>query len=561
MLGYHEYHNESMPSAEQADLRRLPCRAPSACCARGDAAFRIRSILLRRRCGGRPRASGSEAVRAASFLTVPEAAEVVFIAQDKPADQFVNHVAGETMKALDPLVKKAIADKRPIKFTTAAGARFFLRSVATDDLLKMERTPAVHLELLFRPGVRDEFRREAISALAKQDKKPELVLLVNAIKTHDESSSTEETVAFDLARLLTAMPMAELTQSRADLAALATTGKTATTRQLGFAALLAADGTIDRAWETATKSVSALQDFVAAAPMVRDPALRAALYPKVKELLGGLPADLAKTVGVGQAVAGRYVRVELPGKQRTLTLAEVEVFSDGVNVARRGKAIQSSTSNGGVAGRAIDGNTSGSWAGGGQTHSDEGSDDPGWEVDLGRELPIERIAVWNRTDGNLATRLNNFTLRLLDSDKKTVFQSVKNPTPKEKAEFKVGAVSPERIVRKAAMLALASVRGQEADAFQAIAKYLNSEVDRAAAVQALLRIPVRDWPKDDARPHLGTVMKFIRSLPVAERTTPVALDMMQLGESLADSSRRLRRAARKAGEIIASSASARSSTR
>jgi putative heme-binding domain-containing protein len=232
-------------------------------------------------------------------------------------------------------------------------------------------------------------------------------------------------------------------------------------------------------------------------------------------------------------VNGRYVRVELPGKQRTLTLAEVEVFSDGINVARRGKARQSSTSNGGVAGRGIDGNTNGAWAAGGQTHTNEGTDDPWWEVDLGREAPIDRITVWNRTDGNLATRLNNFTVRVLDSDKKTVFQTVKHPTPREKAEFKVGAVSPERIIRKAAMLALVSVRGQEADAFRAIAKHLAVDADRAAAVQALLRIPVRDWPKDDAKLHLDSAMKFIRSLPVAERTTPIALDMMQLGESLA----------------------------
>ena len=49
-------------------------------------------------------------------------------------------------------------------------------------------------------------------------------------------------------------------------------------------------------------------------------------------------------------------------------------------------------------------------------------------------------------------------------------------------------------------------------------------------MQALLRIPARDWPKDEAKPLLDAVMKFIRSLPVAERTTPVALDAMQLGE-------------------------------
>ena len=214
--------------------------------------------------------------------------------------------------------------------------------------------------------------------------------------------------------------------------------------------------------------------------MVRDPALRAALYPKVKALLGGLPPDLAKTVGAGKAVTGRYVRIELPGKQRTLTLAEVEVFSDGVNVARKGKATQSSTASRrrrrprrSTATRAATTPTAAR-----RTRS-EGTDNPWWEVDLGREVPIEKIVVCNRTDGNLGDRLNNFTVRVLDANKKTVFESAKNPTPKEKAEFTVGAVSPERVVRKAAMLALASVRGKEADAFKAIAKFLADDDDRA----------------------------------------------------------------------------------
>ena len=48
---------------------------------------------------------------------------------------------------------------------------------------------------------------------------------------------------------------------------------------------------------------------------------------------------------------------------------------------------------------------------------------------------------------------------MLDAEKQTVFQAQKNPTPKEKAEFKVGAASPQRVIRKSAMFALASVRG------------------------------------------------------------------------------------------------------
>src|SRR5205085_9230938 len=127
-----------------------------------------------------------------------------------------------------------------------------------------------------------------------------------------------------------------------------------------------------------------------------------------------------------------------------------------------GKASHSSTAHGGVASRAIDGNTNGEFTEGAtSTHTQEGTDDPWWEVDLGREVPVERIVVWNRTDGNLGTRLKDYVVRVLDADKRTVFQKTKQPAPKVSAEFKVGSGSPERVVRRAAMLALVSVRGQE----------------------------------------------------------------------------------------------------
>ena len=51
----------------------------------------------------------------------------------------------------------------------------------------------------------------------------------------------------------------------------------------------------------------------------------------------------------------RYVRIVLPGPARTLSLAEVEVFVGGQNVAGSGEASQSSVTNDGVPERAIDG--------------------------------------------------------------------------------------------------------------------------------------------------------------------------------------------------------------
>src|SRR5262249_39089170 len=81
-----------------------------------------------------------EAVRTASFFTVPEAIEIALISNEQPSDNYLNYLRQETLKALDPYVKKAIAEGKQIQFTTSAGARFFLKNVSTDDLLKMKRT-------------------------------------------------------------------------------------------------------------------------------------------------------------------------------------------------------------------------------------------------------------------------------------------------------------------------------------------------------------------------------------------------------------------------------------
>jgi putative heme-binding domain-containing protein len=475
-----------------------------------------------------------EAVRAASFFTAPEAIEVALISEDRPTDKYLDYTRGETVKALDPSVKKAVAEGKDIPFTTPAGARYIVKNVSTDQLLKMKRTQAVYLELLFRKGVRDEFRREALTGLAKSQNKSEVQVLLDAVRGQDgERAAQDESVVFDLVRLLTDRKAAELADARADLEKMAAAGKLPVTRELGYVALIAADGDVEKAWQLGLKSPAALQDLVNAMPLIRDPGQRAALYPKVLPLLDGLPKELAPAAGDGKSVFGRYVRIELPGKQRTLTLAEVEVYSGGQNVARRGKASQKNTAYGGDASRAIDGNASGKFGDGGQTHTEENTADPWWEVDLGAEFPVTSVVVYNRTDGGLGKRLDGYTLKVLDGDRKVVFQKDGLAAPDVKTAVEVGADAPERGVRRAAMAALGSVRGKEAETFAALAKFVRGDADRAAAVRALLRIPVRDWPKDEAKELAATVLAQVRKVPAAERTSPEILDEMQLADSLA----------------------------
>ena len=121
-------------------------------------------------------------------------------------------------------------------------------------------------------------------------------------------------------------------------------------------------------------------------------------------------------------ISGRFVRIELPGKKRILSLAEVQVLAGSDNVAKGGKARQSSTTFAGDAARALDGDTNGDFNASSVTHTAE-SDDPWWEVDLGKTATVDKVVVWNRIGNGLEGRLGNFRLIVLDESRKPVWQN------------------------------------------------------------------------------------------------------------------------------------------
>jgi len=471
-----------------------------------------------------------EAVRAASFYTVPEAVEVPIIAADQPLDPYIEFVHKETMRTLEPIVKRATAAGERIAFTTEAGARYFLRGMSTEQLLVEPRNRAVYLEMLYRPGLRDEHRQEAVRGLAQLDERPELDVIIGAIHSLDEKdSSVDPSVVFDLVRQLTARSAAELTSARAELEKLATSARQPMFRQIGFVSLISVDGSVDKAWELASANAKSLQDFVSAMPLISDPSVRATLYDKIEPLLDGLPPSLAS--GSSKGTFGRYVRVALP-RNGTLTLAEVEVYSGSDNVARRGKATQSATAHGGAAERAIDGNKSATYGDGGQTHTPENAANPWWEVDLGEEYPIDRISIFNRGDGDLGNRLSGYTVTVLDNSRNEVFRRENNPAPKLSAEFELAGGGPEALVRRAAMVALTQVRGQEGKTFTRLSRFVRDDVDRTQAIRALQRLPREAWPKEEAAALVEVLTAHVQKIPQADRTSTAALDALEFADAL-----------------------------
>jgi hypothetical protein len=135
-------------------------------------------------------------------------------------------------------------------------------------------------------------------------------------------------------------------------------------------------------------------------------------------------------------VRGRFVRIELPGDGRMLSLAEVQVHQGTTNLAAPGTATQSSTDFNGPPQLAIDGNTDGNFSKSSVTHT-RTEKDPWWEVDLGAEQEIDAITVWNRTDQGVEDRLANFKVRVLGNDREARWEKTNTPAPKKSVRIGV----------------------------------------------------------------------------------------------------------------------------
>ena len=143
--------------------------------------------------------------------------------------------------------------------------------------------------------------------------------------------------------------------------------------------------------------------------------------------------DGSLTVELEAPVQGRVVQVTILGYNLfgdgVLSLAEVEVMSSASgmpNMTPLGYlgyltnwtqesgvvATQSSTRSRGSAARAIDGNRDGNFSNGSVTHTAD-EENSWWQVDLGVQRPVNRIAIYNRT-GGAQTRLSNFRILALD---------------------------------------------------------------------------------------------------------------------------------------------------
>ena len=122
-----------------------------------------------------------------------------------------------------------------------------------------------------------------------------------------------------------------------------------------------------------------------------------------------------RSVGVcGVAIATFLLGSGLIFQSNVVKATEPSVAAvAGENIAAHKPASQSSIAYGGDASRAVDGNRDNAWNNRSVTHTDF-QDHSWWKVDLEKEESVGTVRIYNRGDGDVAKRLSNFDVILLD---------------------------------------------------------------------------------------------------------------------------------------------------
>jgi glucose/arabinose dehydrogenase/azurin len=469
-----------------------------------------------------------EAVRALSFIPTAEAAKLALGALQHPMDYYLQYVLDSTMTTLEKAWKPALTATPPFAADGPEATAYLLARLSPADLARLPGSQAVYRALLSRPDIERQSRQTAIDGLVRMNGTSALREILSAIDRIDGAPGSRETTQ-DLAQMLSESTPDTLSAIKPNLERLAAEAKNDVVREGALVALMRSANSVEPAWQLASSSMRRRVDVIDATAMLKDQSLLAAQYPKITPLLSSGAG--APTTQSAEGIAGRYVRIVFPGRERTLSLAEVQIFSGGQNIAAKGSASQSSIVAGGAIGgqpdRAIDGRTDG--------EPDLGSvaftnlePDPWWEVDLGSAQTIDTVTIWNRAGEDNRLRLH---VSVLDAARKTVFVQDGVPAARPSVTVDVSGDLTGRL-RRSAMAALPYIPAHDQETFGLLAAFVQSGPDGAAAVDAIRRVPQSSWPAGQMGPLANSLVAYLREIPPAERTGAAFTQAMELGRQL-----------------------------
>ncbi len=199
--------------------------------------------------------------------------------------------------AEEPAKKPLFLPKSPV------AAAYVLARLSNKELIEAPRSEFVYVALLQRAGLDRKYRVEALDGLAKARNSDALAELIKGIGDLDKKGENGLPVLRELSTMLSQKSAPDLAKKREDLEKLAAESESAPARQAGYAALVTADGSIDKAWSSVESESAKFADLLSSIPLIRDNALRAGLYPKLRPLLDRSDAEDVRRAAITAIVA------------------------------------------------------------------------------------------------------------------------------------------------------------------------------------------------------------------------------------------------------------------
>lgn len=164
-------------------------------------------------------------------------------------------------------------------------AEYLLRGFSDQKLTQAPRVEPVFNAWLSRPSLDAKYREDALKALAELHKTDRLAELLAALARLDEKGEDAAPARHKLGELLVRTKPDELTAKRAAIVGLLGKAQQSDTRSIAYAALVTADGKVDKIWEEASKENTRLADLLAAVPLLSDQQLRNQFFPRLGAFL------------------------------------------------------------------------------------------------------------------------------------------------------------------------------------------------------------------------------------------------------------------------------------
>ena len=474
----------------------------------------------------------AEAVKSAASLDGP--VEVFFEVAKRELDPELETVLQYARGRLniDKFLQDSVASGKPL---SRAAESYALRTVGVEDLLKLPRTEAVFEAILDRQNASVPALREALDGLARLRKTRPMPMLLTLIEERDAKGQTGTLEA--LGQLLAEQPANELKQAQARIENLAVNATAPLTRQIGFAAWVAADGKGDAAFLAASSSKDRLRDLLAAVPAISNEELRSSMYDSVRSLMFELPPQLqAEAGGSGLLQSGIQVDYFHPNPPNVAveTLAKLTPQSSGIvseiimNVPQRKDADAFALRFTGMIQIPKAGKYTFFVA------SDDGSR---IYVDDTLLVNNDRLQGMTEASGTVELLVGGHSIIVTYFDNgggdglEVAWSGPDLPKQRISADrLTVGGAA--ETLHDVAIRTLASIPGHEAEKFLDLAALVKADRHRSAAISVLRSIHESHWAAKELPELVDNIIGYLSGIPARFRTAGPAAEAIELARSL-----------------------------